>query len=184
MRLSDIGAAVQEVMESHEVEIDGKTYRVRAIRNLNGHSINQYHIHGGKTVPMVANGDNTKMEEGEFYAIETFGSTGKGLVHHDLECSHYMREFDPPHVPLRLPRAKQLLNTINQHFGSLAFCHRYLARIGEEKYHMGLRSLIDAGIVTDHPPLCDVKGSYTAQFEHTFVLRPTCKEILSRGEDY
>lgn len=28
MRLCDIGAAVQEVMESHEVELDGKTYQV------------------------------------------------------------------------------------------------------------------------------------------------------------
>lgn len=28
VRLCDIGAAVQEVMESHEVELDGKTYQV------------------------------------------------------------------------------------------------------------------------------------------------------------
>ena len=34
------------------------------------------------------------MEENEFYAIETFGSTGKGHVHEDMECSHYMKEFD------------------------------------------------------------------------------------------
>ena len=40
------------------------------------------------------------------------------------------------------------------------------------------------GIIEAYPPLCDVKGSYTAQFEHTIVLRPTCKEIISRGEDY
>lgn len=29
VRLCDIGAAVQEVMESYEVELDGKTYQVR-----------------------------------------------------------------------------------------------------------------------------------------------------------
>jgi hypothetical protein len=28
------------------------------------------------------------------YAIETFGSTGKGVVHDDMECSHYMKDFD------------------------------------------------------------------------------------------
>jgi methionine aminopeptidase len=33
------------------------------------------------------------MEEGEFFAIETFGSTGKGQVYEDLECSHYMKNF-------------------------------------------------------------------------------------------
>jgi methionyl aminopeptidase len=62
------------------------------------------------------------MEENEFYAIETFGSTGKGYVHEDMECSHYMKNFDVGHVPLRLQKSKQLLNTINKHFGTLAFC--------------------------------------------------------------
>lgn len=42
VRLCDIGEAVQEVMESYEVELDGKTYQVKAIRNLNGHSISPY----------------------------------------------------------------------------------------------------------------------------------------------
>jgi methionyl aminopeptidase len=62
------------------------------------------------------------MEENEFYAIETFGSTGKGYVHEDMECSHYMKNFDVGHVPLRLQKSKQLLNTINKNFGTLAFC--------------------------------------------------------------
>ena len=47
-----------------------------------------------------------------------------------------------------------------------------------------LKALVDSGLVTALPPLVDVPGSYTAQYEHTFVLRPTCKEILSRGDDY
>ena len=42
----------------------------------------------------------------------------------DLECSHYMKNFDVGHVPLRLPRAKQLLATIDRNFGTLAFCKR------------------------------------------------------------
>jgi len=184
VRLCDIGEAIQEVMESHEVELDGKTYQVKAIRNLNGHSIDPYKIHAGKTVPIVKGGEATKMEEDEFYAIETFGSTGKGHVHDELECSHYMKNFDVGHVPLRLSRAKQLLNTINNNFGTLAFCRRWLDRLGETKYLMALRNLQDAGIVEAYPPLCDIKGCYTAQFEHTLVLRPTCKEVISRGDDY
>jgi methionine aminopeptidase len=35
---------------------------VKPIRNLNGHSIDPYHIHAGKTVPIVKGGDQTKME--------------------------------------------------------------------------------------------------------------------------
>lgn len=183
-RLNEIGEGIQEVMESYEVELDGKNYQVKCIRNLNGHSIEPYKIHAGKTVPIIKGGEAIKMEEGEFYAIETFGSTGKGLVHDDVDCSHYMKNFDIGHVPIRINRAKGLLNTINKNHGTLAFCKRWLERAGETKYLLALKHLCDLGIVNDYPPLVDQKGSYTAQMEHTLVLRPTCKEVLSRGDDY
>ena len=184
VRLCDVGAAIQEVMESYEVELDGKTYPVKSIRNLTGHSIAPYQIHAGKSVPIVKGGEATKMEEGEFFAIETFGSTGKGYIHEDMECSHYMRDFDVQRVPLRMPKAKHLLGVIERNFGTLAFCRRFLDRIGEEKYLMALKNLCDSGIIVPYPPLVDVKGSYVAQYEHTILLRPTCKEVLSRGDDY
>ncbi|XP_032667486.1 methionine aminopeptidase 2 [Odontomachus brunneus] len=184
VQLCDVGAAIQEVMESYEVELDGRTYPVKSIRNLNGHSIAPYRIHAGKTVPIVKGGEATRMEENEFYAIETFGSTGRGVVHDDMECSHYMKSFDAGFVPLRLQSSKSLLNTINKHFGTLAFCKRWLDRVGCTKYQMALKDLCEKGAVEAYPPLVDVKGCYTAQFEHTLVLRPTCKEVISRGDDY
>jgi methionyl aminopeptidase len=64
-----------------------------------------------------------------------------------------------------------------------------------------MRSLIDHGIVDSYAPLADVKGSYTAQFEHvspfeseiifrtnvklqTILIHSGGKEIISRGDDY
>ena len=79
VRLCDVGEAIQEVMEANEIELDGKTHQVKCVRNLNGHSIAPYRIHAGKSVPIVKGGEATRMEEGEFYAIETFGSTGGRL---------------------------------------------------------------------------------------------------------
>ena len=143
------------------------------------------------------------MEEGDYFAIETFGSTGRGEVHDEGETSHYARMADAPHRPLRLASAKKLLNTINREFGTLPFCRRYLDRLGEQNYLLGvclscfsviateadflyiqLRDLVKEGIVQAYPPLSDVKGCMTAQFEHTIILRPTCKEVVSRGDDY
>jgi methionyl aminopeptidase len=184
VRLGDIGAAIQEVMESYEVELDGKMYPVKSIQNLNGHSIAPYVIHGGKSVPIVRGREMTKMEEGEYYAIETFGSTGKGFVNEDMECSHYMKRADAPHVALRSTGSKALLSHINKNHGTLAFCRRWLDAEGQPRHLMALKQLVEAGIVTPYPPLCDIKGSYTAQFEHTLVLKPTCKEVLSRGSDF
>lgn len=97
--------------------------KVKPISNIGGHSINLYEIHGGKSIMSTRNNDQTKMEEGEYFAIETFGSTGRGWVvdnvrvclppfrttstsHSDVskkqgECSHFARKVNAPNVPLR-----------------------------------------------------------------------------------
>lgn len=183
VRLTDIGAAIQEVMESYEVDINGKTYQVKPCRNLCGHNIAPYSIHGGKSVPIVENGDTTKMEEGEHFAIETFGTTGRGYVVSGGECSHYARMPDVNTTPV-LSKAKDLLHTIDRNFGTLPFCRRYLDRLGEDKYLYALNNLVKQGIVQDYPPLNDIHGSYTAQYEHTILLHPHKKEVVSKGDDY
>lgn len=137
-RVGEIGGVIQETMESYEVEIDGQTYPVKSIRNLTGHNILPYSIHGTKAVPIVKSNDQTKMEEGDVFAIETFGSTGNGYVRDDMETSHYAKRGDSPKVDLRLSSAKSLLNVINKNFGTLPFCRRYLDRIGQEKYLLGV----------------------------------------------
>lgn len=87
VRICDVSAVIQEVMESYEVEIRGKTYPVKPIRNLSAHNIAHYRIHGGKSIPFVKNSDQTKMEDGEVFAIETFGSTGRGSIRDDVSCA-------------------------------------------------------------------------------------------------
>ena len=130
-------------MESYEVElrnpqgrIGTTTYPVKSIRNLNGHSIGQYIIHAGKTVPIVKGGTNTRMEEGEVFAIETFGSTGSGFVRDDMECSHYMIEADliDNVPPVRTKQARQLAGFLKKNFGTLAWCRRWLDGKGQERY--------------------------------------------------
>lgn len=43
-RLDEIGERIQETMESHEVEIKGKTFKVKSIQNLGGHMVNRYRV--------------------------------------------------------------------------------------------------------------------------------------------
>jgi methionyl aminopeptidase len=189
--LADIGAAVHEVMEAGEVEVNGKPIRIKSIRNLNGHSIDRYRIHGGKSVPIVRGASwaaQDRMQNGELFAIETFGSTGNGHVVEDGEVSHYMRNYQdsPNPAACRLqPKAKLLLKTIEREFGTLAFCRRYLEHAGESKYALALKQLCDVNLVNPYPPLCDSKGSWTAQFEHTIVVKEIGGvEVITRGEDY
>jgi len=187
-RFGDIGEVIQETIESFEfVDKNGKTVAIKPCRNLNGHSIERYHIHGGQSVPIVKKSDfaDERMKENTCYAIETFASTGKGYVIEDGECSHYMKVFDAdPNIPLRMKGAKQLLQAIDKQFSTLPFCRRWLDDIGQTRHIMTLKNLVDNGLVQDYPPLVDVKGSFTSQMEHTIFLRPSCKEVVSRGDDF
>jgi methionyl aminopeptidase len=124
------------------------------------------------------------MEEGELFAIETFGSIGgKGRVFEAPDCSHYMKNFDCGNVALRNPKAKALLNEINNRFGTLAFCRKWLDETFP-RHIAPLNELVRAGAVDPYPPLNDISGSYVAQYEHTIFLHPSRKEVLSRGDDF
>ena len=183
-RLGEIGAGIQEVIESYEVEIKGKTHKIKAIKNLCGHTVDQYKVHAGKSVPIVKRDDNTKMEEGEMYAIETFASTGKGSVFDNGECSHYMMEEYGNPDKLKNEKAKALYHHIKNNYSTLAWCRRWLDEGGFKNHSLALKHLIDHEIVTPYPPLGDVEGCYVSQFEHTLILRPTMKEVVTIADDY
>jgi len=85
-------------------------------------------------VPIVKGGSQLKMEEGEAYAIETFGSTGKGYVMETEDTSHYMKESDSKAVPIKSSKSRALLKLIEENFSTLAFARRWLDELGFEKY--------------------------------------------------
>ena len=78
VRLCDIGEAIEEVMESHTVEIHGKEYEVKCCRNLNGHSIAPYQIHAGKSVPIVRGGTPRAWRRASSTPSRLSGARGKG----------------------------------------------------------------------------------------------------------
>lgn len=190
-RMDEISGIIQETMESYEVELNGKTIPVKAIRGLTGHNILRYKIHGDKQVPFVKCKTDQRMEEGDVFAIETFGSTGRGRIKDDQGVYGYGRNEGVDTSGVRLASARSLLKIIDDNFGTLVFSRRYLEHLGVKNYHLGvknyhlgMKSLIDQGIVEYYEPLVDIPGSKVAQFEHTVLLKPSAKEVISRGDDY
>ena len=168
--MDHISEAIQEVMESYEVELNRKIIPIKAINNITGHNILRYKIHGDKQVPFVKTQTTQRMEEGDVFAIETFGSTGRGYVIDEVGVYGYGRNEHASAAGLHHASAKSLLKTIDENFGTLVFSRRYLERIGVKNYHLGMRSLVTHGLVQSYGPLLDVPGSYVAQFEHVSVV--------------
>ncbi|CAG0897618.1 unnamed protein product [Darwinula stevensoni] len=174
VRLCDVGDAIQEVMESYvHLELPFRIGQFSLLDSMQNRAKN--------LLPLSIQVNKCIHGCQELHTTLCYW---KGFVHEDMECSHYMKNFDTGHVPLRLAKSRQLLKVINTNFSTLAFCRRWLDRLGQTHYLLSLKDLCNKGLVDQYPPLCDVKGSYTAQFEHTVILRPTCKEVVSRGTDY
>jgi ABC-type nickel/cobalt efflux system permease component RcnA len=49
-----------------------------------------------------------------------------------------------------MAKAKELLGVIDKNFGTLAFCRRFLDRLGCKQYLLGLKNLCDVGLVQAH----------------------------------
>lgn len=169
-RIDHISGAIQEVMESYEIELNRKTIPIKALRGLTGHNILRYKIHGDKQVPFVKTQTSQRMEEGDVFAIETFGSTGKAHVRDDVGVYGYGRNEHANANGLHYASARSLLKTIDENFGTLVFSRGYLERLGVKSYHLGMKSLVSHGIIDFYGPMVDVPGSYVAQFEHVSTM--------------
>lgn len=197
--LGEIGGIVEEFIESKEVEIDNKVYPLKSVKDLTGHRIMPYMIHGNKTIPNFSCNYPERMKQGEIYALETYPSTGSGRTEMDMECSHYsintnllIQEYRQlegidkdgnltPYAmkhgegkienPIKMDaRENYLWKKIIEMRQTLPFCKRWLKEAKIDKYQLPLINLVKKTKINAYPPLNDIKGSYVGQFEHTFLV--------------
>lgn len=177
--LGELGKDIKEVIESYELEIDNKTYKIKPVVDLTGHSISRYNIHSGKAVPNIhIPFYPERMKEGEIYAIEPFASSGKGRVFEDKNnCSHYMIKNLNLKDNKLSEKEKNFIKNIYKKYFTLPFCTRWLDN--ENIDYSLLNSLSTKNIINSYPPLYDVKNSLISQHEHTISIKEKGIEILT-----
>jgi methionyl aminopeptidase len=155
-----------------------KGYGYRPIRDLSGHQLDEYLLHGPKSLPNIAVPHGAILEEGEAYALETFASTGSGSVH---ETGQYLIfSLNPVRAPIRNQGARKIVRLAAKDFKSLPFSRRYIAKhIPKLSLALGLRELTNKGILRQYSVLADIKGSKIAQTEHTFLVTKDGAEITT-----
>jgi len=175
---------IQEVMESYEVEINGKNKQIQVISNLGGHNIILKKIHGGVFLPAKYISYyplNLRFQEG-VYAIETFGSTESSWVNEKKDELSLYAINNTNFNKLKNKKAKRLAQKIIKQFQTLPFSERYIEHI--PNCRSLLLNLVDNNILTAYPPLYDNNNGMTAQYEHTIVLSDNKKTIISQNDDY
>tara|TARA_B110000261_G_scaffold146742_1_gene171226 strand:- start:45 stop:986 length:942 start_codon:yes stop_codon:yes gene_type:complete len=163
--LGDLGKDIEEIITSYELIINGREYPVVACRDLCGHQILPFRIHGSKVIPNIKVNYNQRMKHGEIYAVETFPTTGTGILKNGKNNSHLMINYASKQNLNKYKkmetyqRIMEKRNTLPWHLDWL--CGDFKIDLNE------LQILIDNKVVTEYPPLIDIKGSYVAQTEHT-----------------
>lgn len=190
MELYELSEYIQEVIESYELD-DGT--KITPVTGLGGHNILPYKVHGKKLIlskPHISQ-KNNRMEESEFYAIETFASTGGGnCIMKNLNCcSHFMLNEDQ-NFNKKINNSKNSVvtwaNTVNH---TLPFTQKWCSEIKENKNNkLTSKQLLDSAVkerlIIAYPPLADKNGSYTSQLEHTIHIGKKSVEIFTLGTDY
>ncbi len=138
------------------------------VKNLSGHTIERYKVHGGISIPSYNTKDKRELQEGWQIAIEPFITTGHGLVRGKGTSTVFMVEKEKG---VRSPYAKKILQEVKSQNG-LPFTTRWLTRkFGKGGTALGMRELQQLEIITPYPPLAEVSGAMVTQFEHSMIVQ-------------
>lgn len=182
---NDVSSHIQEIIESHELEIKNKVLPIYAVRNLGGHSIDQYNIHSGELILCTPDDNiyyrNRRLSCGQ-YAIETFATTGTGYYKEGEQCNHFSlnRKINCDNK-FESKYARQIYNWVKKKRDYLPFTQKWFENdlnIGA-KHKLGLKELVDKNVLLTYPPLYDIENSYSSQYEHTIFINESGTEILS-----
>ena len=157
IKIREIGKTVNEAIES---------YGFSPIINLFGHSVEQYDLHAGISIPNFDNKDNNEINSG-LYAIEPFATSGNGKIY-DGKPSGIYKLISEKNI--RSPIAREVLELIKNEYKSLPFCSRWLVKKLGTKALIGLKQLEENGNLHHYAVLVEVSHKKVAQTEHTILV--------------
>jgi methionyl aminopeptidase len=164
--LGEIGRTIEETI---------KQYGFKSISNLTGHSLEQFNLHAGLSIPNVYERYIESVEPGHVIAIEPFATDGYGEVkgYKMSNIYRFVRER-----PISNNDAKLILSKIMKYRRSLPFserwCTRYLPNPNKALY-----KLIQGRVISMYPILKDKGGGMVAQTEHSVIVTEDGCEVFT-----
>lgn len=156
--LRELGAKQTEIAEK---------YGYKIVRNLSGHSLGDYLVHSGLTVPTFDNNNETKLKEGDVIAIEPFITTGAGLIEEKGKAVVFMEVSGKP---TRSTYGRKLLPYIKARNGLPFTENDLLKEFSKVIVTIGLRDLVKDRILQPYAPLVEIANKPVAQTEHSCIV--------------
>ena len=160
VKARDIGRTIESTI---------KKAGCRPIANLSGHSLGQYTIHAGKSIPNILSIGGFSLSADSAYACEPFVTTGhgggfvrNGKIRNIFGLNSRKRT--------KSAEADRLLDFIWDNFNMLPFALRWLTAEWEEKEARELLEfLVKKKAIQAYPILVEITEQKVAQAEHTFI---------------
>ena len=173
VKSKDVGRTIQKTIQD---------MGFKPIANLSGHSLDQYTIHAGKTVPNMWTIGSFSFSENEAFACEPFVTTKNALG--------FVRNGKIKNIFALVSRKKtkdeeadRLTDYIWNNFNMLPFALRWLLKEWEEKEARRLLEiLVKKKVVHAYAILVEANGKTVAQAEHTFIPTQSGVTITTMGQ--
>ncbi len=172
VKSKDVGRTIQKTIQD---------MGFKPIANLSGHSLDQYTIHAGKTVPNMWTIGSFSFSENEAFACEPFVTTKNALG--------FVRNGKIKNIFALVSRKKtkdeeadRLTDYIWNNFNMLPFALRWLLKEWEEKEARRLLEiLVKKKVVHAYAILVEANGKTVAQAEHTFIPTQSGATVTTMG---
>ena len=167
--LSMMKAGVKARDIGRTIESSIRDMGFKPIANLSGHSLDQYTIHAGKTIPNIWSIGGFSLSDQSAYACEPFVTTRDG--------GGFVRNGSTKNIFALVSRkrtkseaADRMLDRIWERFNTLPFALRWLTSEWEEaEARKLLELLVKKKAIQAYPVLVEAEGQRVAQAEHTFI---------------
>lgn len=157
--VGEVGAAIGEAISNYELN---------PIKNLTGHSLEQWNLHAGISIPNYNNHDPTVLEEGQALAIEPFATDGEGIVN---DCPHAYIFSYLADKPFRMKHTEKVLKYIKKNYANLPFSGRWLTKdFNAHRVNTSIKQLGDAMAIYPYAALKERTGALVSQKEHTMIV--------------
>ncbi|MCK4883949.1 MAG: type II methionyl aminopeptidase [Candidatus Diapherotrites archaeon] len=157
--LQEYGQVVQDTIESFDLHV---------VDNLSGHTLGEYLVHAGNSIPNTPVKGIAEFEEGSVLALEPFATDGKGYVRESAKCEIFSVAGA---APLRNREARVIFPNLINDYNTLPFAERWVAKnYSKLKLKMAFRELMMKRMIRPYPALTEKKGKIVSQAEDTVVV--------------
>lgn len=151
------------------------------IRNLGGHNLEKYNLHGGVFVPNTGSGYPYVLKEGDVFAVEPFSTNGQGNVVDGTKRMIYRFNKRPKkQINMQL---LGYLELIHKNFVTLPFSPRWLiGKMPTERIMPTVNELAKKDLLQSYPLLMERGKGLVAQAEHTVIVHADSAEVTTAIE--